>query len=209
MSYLIQWVTNIILFILLATVIDMLLPNSSMQKYTKLVTGLLLIAIILTPILKLTSANFESVLASMPNFNSINDNNLKNSIEMKKKEIQATEHAYILEQMAVQLKKGVAEELMKKYSLEIDNVEISTNEKSNQTFPNNLQKLTVHLKQPANNAQTVEVIKPIDINTKKPLSTKKMADKSAEIATFLSEKWNVDKKTIEVSIEGGDANRNG
>jgi stage III sporulation protein AF len=209
MSFLIQWVTNIILFILLATVIDMLLPNSSMQKYTKLVTGLLLIAIILTPILKLTSTNFESMLASLPNFNSVNQNNLKNSIEMKKKEIQATEHAYILEQMAVQMKKGVAEELMKKYSLEIDNVDISTNEKSNQTFPNNLQKLTVHLKQPADNAQTVEVIKPIDINTKEPLSTKKMADKSAEIAAFLSEKWNVDKKTIEVSIEGGDANKNG
>jgi stage III sporulation protein AF len=209
MSFLIQWVTNIILFILLATVIDMLLPNSSMQKYTKLVTGLLLIAIILTPILKLTSTNFESMLSSLPNFNSVNQNNLKNSIEMKKKEIQATEHAYILEQMAVQMKKGVAEELMKKYSLEIDNVDISTNEKSNQTFPNNLQKLTVHLKQPADNAQAVEVIKPIDINTKKPLSTKKTADKSAEIAAFLSEKWNVDKKTIEVSIEGGDANKNG
>ncbi|MDP4157808.1 MAG: stage III sporulation protein AF [Bacillota bacterium] len=209
MSYLIQWVTNIILFILLATVIDMLLPNSSMQKYTKLVTGLLLIAIILTPILKLTSSNFDSMLASLPNFSSVNENNMKNSIEMKKNEIQATDHAYILEQMAVQLKKGVAEELMKKYSLEIDKVEISTNDKSNQTFPNNLQKLTVHLKQPADNALAVEVVKPIEINTKKPFSSKKMADKSAEISAFLSKKWNVDEKTIEVSIEGGDGNKNG
>ncbi len=40
MDFLKEWVTNIILFILLATVIDMLLPNSSMQKYTKMVTGL-------------------------------------------------------------------------------------------------------------------------------------------------------------------------
>ena len=209
MSLLIEWVTNIILFILLATVIDMLLPNSSMQKYTKLVTGLLLIAIILTPILKLTSTNFESMLASLPNFNSVNENNMKNSIEMKKKEIQATDHAYILEQMAVQLKKGVAEELMKKYSLEIDNVDISTNENSNKSFPDNLQKLTVQLKQSTNNAQTVEVVKPIDINTKEPLSSKKMADKSKEIVAFLSKKWNVNEKMIEVSIEGGDAYKNG
>jgi stage III sporulation protein AF len=209
MSLLIEWVTNIILFILLATVIDMLLPNSSMQKYTKLVTGLLLIAIILTPILKLTSTNFESMLASLPNFNTGNENNMKNSIEMKKKEIQATDHAYILEQMAVQLKKGVAEELMKKYSLEIDNVDISTNENSNKSFPDNLQKLTVQLKQSTNNAQTVEVVKPIDINTKEPLSSKKMTDKSKEIAAFLSKKWNVNEKMIEVSIEGGDAYKNG
>jgi stage III sporulation protein AF len=209
MAYLIQWVTNIILFILLATVIDMLLPNSSMQKYTKLVTGLLLIAIILTPILKLTSTNLESMLASLPSFSSVNENNLKNSIEMKKKEIQASEHAYILEQMAVQLKKGVKEELRKQYNLEIDQVEISTNEKSNQTFPNNLQKVTVYLKQPANNPETVEVVKQIDINTNKPLTSKKLTDKSEEITAFLAKKWNVDEKTIEVSIEGGDARKHG
>lgn len=209
MSFLIEWVTNIILFILLATVIDMLLPNSSMQKYTKMVTGLLLIAIILTPILKLTSKDFEATLASLPSLNSLNEKNMKNSIEMKKKEIVSTEHAYILEQMAVQLKKGVAEELMKQYSLEIDKIEISTNEKSNQTFPNNLQKVTVHLKQPTSNALTVEVVKQIEINTKKPLSSKKMADKSEEIGAFLSKKWNVDENTIEVSIEGGEARANG
>jgi stage III sporulation protein AF len=209
MSFLIEWVTNIILFILLATVIDMLLPNSSMQKYTKMVTGLLLIAIILTPILKLTSKDFEATLGSLPALNSLNDKNMKNSIETKKKEIQATEHAYILEQMAVQLKKGVAEELMKQYNLEIDKVAISTNEKSNQTFPENLQKVTVHLKQPASNVETVEVVKQIDIHSKKTLSSKKMTDKSKEIAAFLSKKWNVDENTIEVSIEGGDSQANG
>ena len=53
MSFLTSWISNIIIFILLATVIDMLLPNSSLQKYAKMVIGLLLIAIIITPILSL------------------------------------------------------------------------------------------------------------------------------------------------------------
>lgn len=85
MSYLIEWVTNIILFILLATVIDMLLPNSSMQKYTKMVTGLLLIAIILTPIFKLISKDFESTLASISFLETPGEKNMENSIELKKK----------------------------------------------------------------------------------------------------------------------------
>ena len=68
MEFLIEWVTNIILFILLATVIDMLLPNTGLQKYTKMVTGLLLIAIILTPILKLISKDFETAMAQIPSF---------------------------------------------------------------------------------------------------------------------------------------------
>ena len=58
MSFLSSWISNIIIFILLATVIDMLLPSSSLQKYTKMVIGLLLIAIIITPILKFVSNEF-------------------------------------------------------------------------------------------------------------------------------------------------------
>ena len=64
MSFLTSWISNIIIFILLATVIDMLLPSSSLQKYTKMVIGLLLIAIIITPILSLFQTNFDQILAS-------------------------------------------------------------------------------------------------------------------------------------------------
>lgn len=35
MSFLTEWLTTIVLFILFAIVIDMLLPSSSMQKYAK------------------------------------------------------------------------------------------------------------------------------------------------------------------------------
>jgi len=93
MDFLKEWVTNIILFILLATVIDMLLPNSSMQKYAKMVTGLLLIAIILTPIFKLISKDFETAMASIPSFQGNEEKNMENLIELKKKEIQASNDA--------------------------------------------------------------------------------------------------------------------
>jgi stage III sporulation protein AF len=209
MSFLIEWVTNIILFILLATVIDMLLPNSSMQKYTKMVTGLLLIAIILTPIFKLISQDFEKTFASIPTFQSPDDKNMKNLIETKKKEIQASDHAYIVEQVAVQLKKGVEEELMKQYGLEIAKIDLYTNEKSNQTFPENLQKVSVLLKQPSNQVEAVEVVKQVEINTQKPLSANRNTKQTGKITTFLSQKWNVNKSVIEVSIEGGRSKKNG
>lgn len=209
MSFLIEWVTNIILFILLATVIDMLLPNSGMKKYVKMVIGLLLISIILSPLLKLLSTDFETALSSLPAYQTPSEKNMKNAIEIKKKEIQAGDHAYILEQMAVQLKKDVAEEMMKRYGLEIARIELSTNEKSQQTFPENLQKVSVVLKQPASKTETVEAVAPIIINTQKSLSTKKTTDDSKKIAAFLSNKWNVDKKTIEILIERGTNNQNG
>lgn len=209
MDFLKEWVTNIILFILLATVIDMLLPNSSMQKYTKMVTGLLLIAIILTPILKLISKDFETTMGSIPSYQAPGEKNIKNSIDLKKKEIQASQHAYILEEMAVQLKKDVKEELMNQYGLEIEKIDLAVNEESDKAFPENLQKVTVLLKQPENSVQTVEAIKQIEINTEKPLPSEGATKETKQIASFLSQKWNVTEKTVEVSIEGGIKKKNG
>ncbi|MGG3560971.1 stage III sporulation protein AF [Neobacillus rhizosphaerae] len=209
MEFLTEWVTNIILFILLATVIDMLLPNSGLQKYTKMVTGLLLIAIILTPIFKLISKDFETTLASIPSYQVPGEKNMKNSIDLKKKEIQASQHAYILEEMAVQLKKDVKEELMEQYGLEIAKVDIAINEESDQAFPENLQKVMVLLRQPENGVKTVEAIKQIEINTEKPLPSKGSTEETEKIASFLSQKWNVTEETVEVSIEGGIKKKNG
>ncbi|MBT2656537.1 stage III sporulation protein AF [Bacillus sp. ISL-18] len=209
MDFLKEWVTNIILFILLATVIDMLLPNSSMQKYTKMVTGLLLIAIILTPILKLISKDFETTMSAIPSYQAPGEKNIKNSIDLKKKEIQASQHAYILEEMAVQLKKDVKEELMNQYGLEIEKIDLAVNEESDKAFPENLQKVTVLLKQPENSVQTVEAIKQIEINTETPLPSKGSTKETKQIASFLSQKWNVTEKTVEVSIEGGIKKKNG
>jgi stage III sporulation protein AF len=209
MSYLIEWVTNIILFILLATVIDMLLPNSSMQKYTKMVTGLLLIAIILTPIFKLISKDFETTLASISFLETPGEKNMENSIELQKKEIQASSNAYILKTMAVQLEQGVEEELMEQFGLEIAKIELTTNNDSDQSFPENLQRVSVLLKQPDNNVMAVEAIQPVDINSDTPLPSKKSAEESEKIAAFLSQKWDVTEKTIEVSVEGGINNKNG
>jgi len=209
MEFLKEWVTNIILFILLATVIDMLLPNSSMQKYTKMVTGLLLIAIILSPILKLISKDYETVLSSIPSYQAPQEKNMKNVIDLKKKEIQASQDAYILEELAVQLKKGVNEELMEQYGLEIDKIDLAINEESDQAFPKNLQKVVVLLKQPENGVKAVEAIKQVEINTEKPFPSKGSTEETKKIASFLSQKWNVTEETVEVSIEGGIKNKNG
>ncbi|WP_462412158.1 stage III sporulation protein AF [Neobacillus sp. Marseille-QA0830] len=203
MEFLKEWVTNIILFILLATVIDMLLPNSGFQKYTKMVTGLLLIAIILTPVLKLISKDFETAIASIPSFQTSGEKNMENLIDSKKKEIQASQDAYILEEMAVQLKKDAKEELMEQYGLEIAKIDIETNGQGDKAFPENLQKVMIQLKPPDTGSKAVEAINPVEINTKAPLPSKTELDETKKIAAFLSQKWNVSKETIEVSVEGG------
>ena len=203
MEFIKEWITNIILFVLLATVIDMLLPNSNLQKYTKMITGLLLIAVILTPVFKLISHDFEEVLASVPAIKGTGEKNLENSVEMKKREIQAWQDAYILEETAVQLKKLAEEELMAQYQLEFADINVQVDENDQSTFPDNLLKVVVQLKVKSEKSETVEAIKKIEINTQESLPSNRSTNETENIVSLLAEKWNVNEEKIDVMVEGG------
>ena len=204
MSFLSSWISNIIIFILLATVIDMLLPSSSLQKYTKMVIGLLLIAIIITPILSLFQTNFEQILASATvQINSDNENKLGNLTESKKKEIQAVQSAYILEQLANQLQEEVEEELMKKYQMKLVVTDIALNNEENPRLPDDLQNIAISLTEIKEDA-AVETIAKVDIDTKSSLQMDHTDYE--DVKQFLAQRWLIDEKLIQISGEGGTQN---
>ena len=65
---------------------------------------------------------------------------MKNSIDLQKNEIQASQDAYILKQMAVQLKEDANEELMDQYGLEITNIDLVVDEERSTTLSRKLAK---------------------------------------------------------------------
>jgi stage III sporulation protein AF len=203
-SYLTEWITNIILFILLATVIDMLLPNSSLQKYVKVVISLLLISIILSPIMKIFSSDFETAIASIISFQENGKNkSIENSIEMQKKEIQASQHAYILKQTAVQLELDAEEELMEQHGMKIAMIEVQADELDENMSPEDLQSINVQIVKQGDEDNARTVVKEVKIDTAKPPPSEQNINTIEEISTFLSEKWNVPKSSIDIVIEGG------
>ncbi|WP_078545817.1 stage III sporulation protein AF [Litchfieldia alkalitelluris] len=205
MSFLTEWITNIILFILLATIIDMLLPNSSMQKYVKMVTGLILIVIILTPLFNILSKDFENIVASI-NISPVNDEkNMENLIEMKKKEIQASTRAYSLEQVAVQMKSRVEEELMEKYDLEVKEVILSLKEDIEHAEPtiDDIASIQVILTEKLNESNEIPVVKPVVIDTSKQPKQEDQGMNVKPIITYLSTEWEIHTEMIEVTVEGG------
>ncbi|CAM3800305.1 stage III sporulation protein AF [Mesobacillus zeae] len=204
MDFLKEWVANIIFFILLATVLDMLLPNSAMQKYVKIVTGLLLIAIILSPVLKIFSGDFDKMLENITSESRGEENHqMESLIEMKKTEIQASQHAYILEQMAVQLKADAEEELMEQHGMAIAAVDIKVNERDKRSFPENLELITVHLKEASGNKDgAVPAVQEVKIDTEQPLPSSKRSKRNEEAASLLAEKWNVPENSIQIVSEG-------
>ncbi|WP_019241316.1 MULTISPECIES: stage III sporulation protein AF [Bacillus] len=199
MSILTEWITSIIVFILLATVIDMLLPNSSFQKYAKMVIGLLLIAILISPIFKLLSTDFEDIVASMNDANNVEKGSMENEINMKKKEIQEAQTAYYLEEMAVQLKKEGEEELINQYNYQIKHIEVSTKNQNNPENSNDLDRVSVVLEKAEKQNESIETIQKIEINTQEPLPIEEY--KTEEITKFLANVWKMDEEKIEIVFE--------
>lgn len=63
LEFLSGWVLQIVIFIILAMVVDLILPSSKIKQYAKLVIGLLLILIILQPILSIFKVDVEQLIS--------------------------------------------------------------------------------------------------------------------------------------------------
>lgn len=205
MQIVIEWVTNILVFILFAMTIDLLLPSSNMQKYVKMTVGLILLLLMLSPILKLFSIDPDRLIASVTSERGNQQEMMKNEMETKKKEIQASQRAYILEQTAVQMKNEVDEELMKKYGLNVEDVSLQTKEKENLQIPEDIKKIEVMLTK----QEKLGEIQPVMIDVSTPANEANHAQQlEEEIRTFLATKWEINENKIAVQIKGrewGDA----
>ncbi len=154
--------------------------------------------------MKIFSSDFESAIASISSFQGdVDQKKIENLIELQKKEIQASQHAYILEQTAVQLKMDAEEELMEQYGMEIAEIQIEAEEMDENLSPESLQSITVKIVGQGDKDDAVAVVKEIKINTAEPLPSEQTSSNTEEIITFLSEKWNVPNSSIEIVIEGG------
>lgn len=205
MQMITTWVTNIILFVLLAIIIDLLMPNSNLQRYTKMVIGLLLIVIILNPVLKIFNTNIEDILTNVRIPTVEGKNEAENLIENKKKEIQASQRAYILEQMAVQMKTMVEGELEEVYGLKVEAVHLQFSEDEGPLSEEDLKAVEVILNKENSNGDNnvIPAVKDIRIDTTTPFKKKEEDDLSA-VEQFLAENWQLEPVKVEVVMEGGE-----
>ncbi|MDQ0858442.1 stage III sporulation protein AF [Bacillus sp. V2I10] len=205
MSFLTEWIANIILFIMLAVILDLLLPNSAMQKYAKMVISLLLIVIILSPVFKLLSADINTLVSDVQMESPAKEEEIKKMIDLQKKEIQASNDAYILENMAVQLKSQAKEELVQSYDVTIKQISLSVDEPFEE-IQNSLQGIEVTLEAEEAGSEAVETIQPVVLGAAETAETEKenQIRRASEIKAYLASIWEVDPEKISLKMEGGE-----
>ncbi|WP_156290827.1 stage III sporulation protein AF [Oceanobacillus salinisoli] len=205
MDILIQWVTQIILFIILATIIDLLIPATAMKKYIKLVVGLILILILLKPIFYVFNMDIESALnASFQQIDQANSNNesVENLIEFQKKEIESKQDAYILEQMAVQLVDIAEDPLKEEHQVEITDVQFQFLPNEELTYEG-LEEVIVYVRDFEEGEGEASAVEDVVINTDDSAEKKEEDRHDDQIKTLLQEVWELTDKEITIYWEGG------
>jgi stage III sporulation protein AF len=123
MSTLSNWMTQLFLFLILATLVDWMVPSSEIKKYVRLALAFVFMTVLLKPLVPIVN-----MMNQNPSSLEINSEPLKekydSKIELRKKEIEKMSRAYIEEEAETQLKTKVNSQLKKDWGMEILSINV-------------------------------------------------------------------------------------
>jgi len=196
-----EWIYQIIVFLILAAIIDLLIPSSRMQKYVRLAVGMIMMLIFLKPVFYLFNTDIEQLLkkGTQEIFVGEKQGLLENQLEIQKREILGTQQAYISKQMAVQLKEQADPLLKQHHQAEIQDIQIGF-QKGEQLTAEHISGVTVTLQEPREEG-TVKQIDEVVIG-RIPKQKDRTHDEAA-IRTTLQKAWGLDPGQLTILWEGG------
>ncbi len=184
-------------------IVEMLLPQTTMKKYVHVVLSMLFLLLFLQPLFQLFQLDIEKeIQEAFAQFDAVeNGNQLENQIELKKKEIQASQDAYVVEELVVQMKNQVKEELNQRYGVEITDIKFKFKEDRNPNMEN-LLKVNVYLSKSSDYRQGE--IKDVVIGTKQKVeeSSEFSNAELKRVTTYLNQMWELEEDLLSVVWEG-------
>lgn len=194
-EFLSSWAQGIIVAVIIATLIEMILPNRSSKKYVKVVIGMYILFTIVSPIIK-------KVGGKDINLNTINiekyEQQISKSDNTISRKFEDNNTRSIKDIYVSNLKADISAKLKEKgYNIDTSDIQIKDDE--NYT----IEKITLKLikmeqEQEKNNEiviNTVEIGNTISQKDSKTLSD----DDKQEVKDYISETYDIDKKNINIS----------
>ncbi|MFZ3577148.1 stage III sporulation protein AF [Virgibacillus sp. DJP39] len=205
MDAIIHWITQIIIFMLLATIVELLIPATSMKKYIKLVVALILILIFLKPVFYLFHIDVKDALIAsyerLDNYQ-VKENDMESLIEFQKNDIQVKQSAYIEEQVAVQLIDLAKTPLLESYQMVITDIDFSLASAKPVGYED-LEEVIVYVNHAKESEEDVDIVDEVTISTDTPKSSRDSPELE-KIENLLMDIWEVeDKEKITVIWKGG------
>ncbi|WP_017472285.1 stage III sporulation protein AF [Amphibacillus jilinensis] len=202
MTYLINWISQIIILMMLMVIISMILPDHKMKKYVQFSLSLIFILFFIEPITELFNLNISNESDKVIDFlfNDDASKSVEDAVELQKKEIQAYNDAYVIEELANRLKNNLEESLVNEFGYTLTNVVIDAALSGSLDF----QDLIFHFHFDQAQQHTGEIA-PITID-QTDRSRQKHDDFDYDrpmLLNWLSQKLEVDQEQVILYWEGG------
>ena len=206
MGFLNSWLQGIIISVVIATIIEMILPNGNTKKYIKVVLGMYVVFNIITPIInQFTNSNFElsSIInieeytkemetyevatknideSNESNIKQIYINNLKNDISAK-----LEEKDYLVKKIEIEIQNNET------YEIKSINVSIEKNEKKEEQNVNQENKVII------NEIEDVEIQIGEEKQEIKEEKTNITEKEKKEIKSYLSSVYEIKESQITIN----------
>ncbi|MFC4078228.1 stage III sporulation protein AF [Salinithrix halophila] len=210
------WLKPIIILVLIATFMDLLLPNHAMERYVKLVMGLLIILAILSPIFQFLRQDMD--LSSLTSGESTAGKEKTASLETIRREGKAMkkeQDRLVGEEVNKQVARTVQQDVEKRFPVEVVRAQIKMKaEKGGGTTLNKISLMfrPQHLKRNQEDVRSVDEVEPVTVELDPHKETASKGEKEttpeeeglkSRIRQYLSDTWKLSPKQIQVLTEQG------
>lgn len=200
MQFITEFAMSLIIFSLVATLLEMIIPNSNFKKYVQFVIGLVLVVIIFTPMAKLLRSDIDQkVSEGIESVTNDSTNQVEELMNAQKGEILAGNQEYILNEFSKALKENANEEMVRKFSYSIDAIDIVLKDDKSEVDYENISEINVRIGS-NENSESVLPIEKIRIGEKNKSTNQQATRDLLEVQKFLIKTWELDATDIKVNI---------
>ncbi|TCS84028.1 stage III sporulation protein AF [Tepidibacillus fermentans] len=217
-----HWLQNIILVVLLATFVDLLLPTTNMQKYSKMVLGLIVILSIISPIFSLFSKDFSTEIFFREVNKKVSSNaNIPVMEEMTKNKDQLNEEfkRKLIQQVETAMKEHLISVIENRFNVTVHKVALKAtiDEKQNwqidQVEVSLLEGKRDHVDDQKKEIKEIEKVEIVTVNTDKSSNSSRSVEErgeesevsnqqlTKEMVQVIKEQWGLKEEQITVKIE--------
>jgi stage III sporulation protein AF len=200
-----NWIKNIVIYMIINTIIMNLLGNKSYKKYVSIVSGMILVLIVISPLVKLMKLNDNLDYFLQYNYFSIETSDFKNQLEQARGE----QEEAIFTEYRQKIKEQVRDLLLGN-DIYLKSCNITMDEDPDSSTYGQILAMNIT----AGTDQTVEAsggslvidrieIPQISIDQEENQSAKTPSPLEITIKNELSDFYNMDKGNINISIQGG------
>lgn len=200
MQTLIDWIMQIVIFMLIGTIVQFLLPNNALKKYVNIVIGLLLLLILTKPLLYIFSIPLPTTFDYLERSLFANDKYVQTTerqIVEQKDDIESEQAAYIWNEVKEQMIEEAKEPLQREHNIELVDVTI---EQPKDRF--HVERIIVFITR--NNESEREnntLIEPVEVNTINKQMDNDLQAETDRIVMQLAEIWEIDEQLIQLEWE--------